>query len=422
MKKSLFLSGTTGILALLFIFLTGFEGNETQKSKAAIGGEMSFTVRTVPAGGNFAPKHVLAIWVEDADGFVKTRKAMANQRKQYLYTWHAASNYNVVDAITGSTLTSHQTHTITWNCKDLDGNIVPDGDYTIWVEFTDQHAQGPLYTLTFTKGPDPISLTPSDETYFKDLTFEFTPIIADFSYDVSEICQWETITFTDESTNAQSYAWDFGEGAAPATANTAGPHTVYYTMPGIKTVSLTVNGSLTETKEDIIQVNAKPEAEFEFGGMSMTVQFTNTSLNSDSFLWNFGDGETSIDENPLHTYTDAGAYNVSLTANNLNCSGMISHEVMVPLVSIDQNQENSQLKVFPNPANNVISIFVPENIRNKSTLFIYNSMGSLVKEISVRNSSAGQYLMLDIADQPRGMYMLNLKSDSNNLCTKVLLK
>ncbi len=49
------------------------------------------------------PKHVLAIWVEDADGFVKTRKSMANQRKQYLYTWKAASNYNVVDAITGST-------------------------------------------------------------------------------------------------------------------------------------------------------------------------------------------------------------------------------------------------------------------------------------------------------------------------------
>jgi hypothetical protein len=167
---------------LLVIIITGFSDSENslKNAKTTAGGEVTFTIRTLTAGGNYAPKHVLAIWVEKDGNFVKTRKAMANQRKQYLYTWKAASNYNVVDAITGATLTTHQTHTVYWNCTDLDGNLVPDGDYVIYTEFTDQHAQGPLYSLTFTKGPNNQTLNPPDETYFKDIALQFTPHIADF--------------------------------------------------------------------------------------------------------------------------------------------------------------------------------------------------------------------------------------------------
>lgn len=140
-------------------------------------GEVTFTVRTITDNGNFAPKHVLAIWVEDANGFVKTRKVMAQQRKQYLYTWKAASNYNEVDAITGPTMTSHQTHTVSWDCRDLDDMIVPDGDYTIWVEFTEKHAQGPLTSVTFTKSTDSQVVDPQDEDHFADMHLEYTAFV-----------------------------------------------------------------------------------------------------------------------------------------------------------------------------------------------------------------------------------------------------
>ena len=160
--------------SIILVGLTGLNNPENNKATSE-GGEVTFTVRTVTENGSYAPKHVLAIWVEDANGFVKTRQAMANQRIQYLYTWKAASDYNVVDAITGATLSSHQTHTVTWDCTDLDGEIVPDGDCTIWAEFTEKHSQGPLFNLTFTKGPNAQTLTPPDETYFKDISLEFIP-------------------------------------------------------------------------------------------------------------------------------------------------------------------------------------------------------------------------------------------------------
>lgn len=165
-------------LFAILIVLTGFHAPENDADTKTInGGELTFTIRTVSAGGNYSPKHVLAIWIENNGDFIKTRKAMANQRKQYLYTWKNASDYNVVDAISGSTLTSHQTHTVSWDCTDLDGNIVPDGEYVVYAEFTDKHAQGPLYSIPFTVGPDAINLTPDDETYFKDIELSFAPLV-----------------------------------------------------------------------------------------------------------------------------------------------------------------------------------------------------------------------------------------------------
>lgn len=163
----------TLFLVVFVIFSTGLPAQNDFRMTTP--GELTFSVKTVTNNGNFAPKHVLAIWGEDEQGFIKTRKLRANQRKQYLYTWRSVSGDNVTDAITGATLSSHQTHTITWDCTDIDGNIIPDGDYTIFTEFTEKHAQGPITGITFTKGPEEQHLTPADENNFINMTLDFIP-------------------------------------------------------------------------------------------------------------------------------------------------------------------------------------------------------------------------------------------------------
>ena len=412
------------IIALILVF-SPFEmksqeikqKNETQE-KAASGGEMTFTIRTVTSGGNFSPRHVLAIWVEDSDGFIKTRKAMANQRKQYLYTWKAASNYNVVDAITGSTLTSHQTHTVSWDFVDLDGNIVPDGEYTVWVEFTEQHAQGPIYTLTFEKGPNPISLTPADETYYKDIEFEFTPLVADFTMDATAICQWESVTFTDESVNATSWEWAFGDGAEPATATGAGPHTVSYTTPGAKTISLTINGSLTETKENAIVVNPSPESDFQYSGSDFTIDFINLSQNATSYLWDFGDGNTSTEENPQHVYTGAGTFMVSLTAQYEDCTDEQTQEINLPIVGIRDN-DNLSFTISPNPSEGKFFVTFNPDLNQDASLTIFNSQGKEVQTIGISNNPN---VMIDLSNQVKGLYFVSLKDGKTTYSSKVLIK
>ncbi len=131
-----------------------------------------------------------------------------------------------------------------------------------------------------------------------------------------------TVNFTDQSTGAASWDWDFGDGGSSTAQNPSHE----YTSAGTYTVSLTVTnacGSDTETKTDYITVNPclAPVADFEGSPLSgeapLTVSFTDISTNGpSSWAWDFGDGGTSTAQNPTHQYTSAGTYTVSLTATN----------------------------------------------------------------------------------------------------------
>jgi len=71
---------------------------------------------------------------------------------------------------------------------------------------------------------------------------------AQFSISATSVDAGKTVIFTDESTRGScsgisGWVWNFGEGASPATANTQGPHQVYYSTPGIKSISLNVAGT-----------------------------------------------------------------------------------------------------------------------------------------------------------------------------------
>jgi|GEM_PF-2446818 len=78
---------------------------------------------------------------------------------------------------------------------------------------------------------------------------------AEFSADKTDVCLNEILRFTDASTGATSWEWDFGDGAIPATAVGVGPHDVLYTTTGNKTVRLTINGSHSENKPNYISVS-----------------------------------------------------------------------------------------------------------------------------------------------------------------------
>jgi len=123
------------------------------------------------------------------------------------------------------------------------------------------------------------------------------------------------VQFTDTSTGSPtSWAWNFGDGATSTDQNPA--HT--YTTAGTYTVTLEVSrdGGPASTKTE--QIDVKPVAGFTAGTTRgyapFAVQFTDASTgNPDTHSWDFGDGATSSDPNPAHTYTTAGTYTVALT-------------------------------------------------------------------------------------------------------------
>lgn len=133
----------------------------------------------------------------------------------------------------------------------------------------------------------------------------------------------EQITFNSGcSENVTQYGWKFGDGE---TSNEPNPsHT--YTSSGQYEVTLKVySKSLTnETSLFIDVVGDQPEACFKTDDTQTIVweevQFENCSSHASNYVWNFGDGATSTEENPSHVYETPGTYTVALTAENEHTS------------------------------------------------------------------------------------------------------
>ncbi|MEY3052107.1 MAG: hypothetical protein RLY31_1892, partial [Bacteroidota bacterium] len=149
------------------------------------------------------------------------------------------------------------------------------------------------------------------------------PPVAGFSANPPVGCAPLSVTYTDQSTNSPtSWSWSF-PGAVPATSAQQNP-TVSYLVPGSYNATLVATnaaGSSTTSQTGAVEVLALPTASFSYTTLGLTAIFTNTSSgNATAWLWDFGDGQTSAEENPIHTYATDGFYNVTLTASN-QCGG-----------------------------------------------------------------------------------------------------
>jgi len=171
---------------LVFLVILAFPGIQLL---AQTTGNLNVSVTTSSAGGNFAPRNIAAIWIEDASGnFVKTLLAYADKRIQYLNTWELATNlkgimYNRTDAITGATMSSHGTRTCAWDGTDYNKNQANDGKYFVCMELTDKNATGNYSKFEFIKGVSN-SVIPANVASFSSVTILWE---ATGTVDVNEI-------------------------------------------------------------------------------------------------------------------------------------------------------------------------------------------------------------------------------------------
>ena len=127
------------------------------------------------------------------------------------------------------------------------------------------------------------------------------------------------IQVTNKSIGATSYTWDYGDGSP----NDMGNSPIHsYGRAGVYQLKLTAsNGYCTDVYTKIITVSNAPKASFlsdvRNGCNQLIVKFRNTSINANTYFWDFGDGTFSREENPEHQYVYAStAYTVKLTVTN----------------------------------------------------------------------------------------------------------
>ncbi len=161
---------------------------------------------------------------------------------------------------------------------------------------------------------------------------------SDFSADPIVGGQPLTVNFTDLSPDHMiEWSWDFGDGGTSDLRNPSHE----YAEPGDYTVILTATnpvGSVIETKVNYISIFLLPKADFSadaiVGEPSFKVSFTDLSENMPTeWLWDFGDGGSSVLQNPTHTYIRSGFYTVNLTISN---PGGSDTELKVDYIHVNQ--------------------------------------------------------------------------------------
>ena len=164
------------------------------------------------------------------------------------------------------------------------------------------------------------------------------------------LCADSPVNFIDLSQEAgggaiTSWDWNFGDGNSSNLQNPV--HS--YDAPGTYTVTLTAyneSGCASNTFEATITIEEAIQVEIDdsnlFACVDEPYQFNATSAEAAFWLWDFGDGNTSTEQNPQHAYATSGAYFVTLTGTSMNgCSN--TDEVMLivnpePVAGFDADQ------------------------------------------------------------------------------------
>ena len=146
----------------------------------------------------------------------------------------------------------------------------------------------------------------------------------------------------------------------------------------------------------IIFTNQLPTADFTYTFSNGTYHFINNSVGATSYLWDFGDGTTSTEFEPVHTYQNANDYTVTLIAEN-DCGSDTTQSV----ISFTDNAYLlvSGPTIYPNPAKSVVNIRAEKEI---NSIEVYNLQGvkvfsqkisGLVTKININSLAAGSYFI-----------------------------
>jgi PKD repeat protein len=265
--------------------------------------------------------------------------------------WDRYSGYGMVDAAAsvGAAVVLPPTADFegvpTFGCAPLTVNFtdLSTGDVTGWSWFfgdgqtsteqnpTNVYANVGDYNVTLTvTGPEG-----NDSEIRVDYVTVGTPGVANFASSEPTGTAPLTVNFIDLSTNTTGRIWDFGDGATDSA-----PYPSHeYTDPGTYTVTLIATGgcepdTLAKVDYVVVTATAPPVAAFSGDPVSgcapLEVVFTDESTGDvTSWDWDFGDGQTDTQQNPTHTYTASGDYDVQLIVTGLGGSDTLTMLVYI---------------------------------------------------------------------------------------------
>ncbi len=198
-----------------------------------------------------------------------------------------------------------------------------------------------------------------------------------------------------------TYSWSTGETTPSIAVSAAG------------TYSVTVTDPFNCISEDTVVVDEKLNAVPVFTTGTIvytTVSFINTSQNANSYLWDFGDGTTSTDPNPVHVYpwsVKDTCYEVTLTAIN-ECGSVDSIAEVCTAVGVEELSYVSDFNIYPNPNSGSFEVTLNTTETVELNVEVINTVGQIVYNRNYGKVSGAITRAVNLTNATPGVYMVKV--------------
>lgn len=158
-----------------------------------------------------------------------------------------------------------------------------------------------------------------------------------------------------------------------------------------------------------------PIANFDYEVNELEVGFTDLSENASTYLWDFGDGNSSTDQNPTHLYGQSGTYTVKLVVED--CNRYDSYEIQIEVTALGINNiAEHKLSSYPNPTKDFLYIALDEQ---PEQLVLYDQRGG---KVSFDYGFEDSKIKVDLRNLSEGFYYLMLTNNGKSQWIRVLRK
>jgi subtilisin family serine protease/PKD repeat protein len=223
-------------------------------------------------------------------------------------------------------------------------------------------------------------------------------------------CEGSNITLSVEE--ADEYTWSSGEKTQSIVVGESGEYSVIVKNNDLECESMDAV---------IVTVNDLPSSVFtfepEYPQAGRDVLFSTGGNGSVAWLWDFGDGSTSTEQNPVHVFDELGDYPITLTATSIyGCTSTSTVNIGI-ITGIEQSLADA-IEIYPNPVTaDRLVVRIPHAV-SLTDISLYTSKGS---RLNVPASIDENQMTLDVSGLAEGFYLLKITSANTNVAKKVAI-
>lgn len=163
-----------------------------------------------------------------------------------------------------------------------------------------------------------------------------------------------------------------------------------------------------------------PIADFSTNINQSLVYFANQSAEGLNYLWDFGDGNTSTEREPVWYYNQTGTYHVKLIVENPCGKDSMMKTITITEVGVEEQDEEQQVTIYPNPASEMLNVVLGEHVK-ANRVSLYDLNGKLIKEKLIRNKSEYSDIQINIKPLLPGVYFLKVEVENAVIRKKVVV-